>query len=159
MRISRIAADLGEVRRLLEIDFAEFNQTLRELGTPFLPIADPEHHTQVLRHFVSVNRKRIVDSRRERFFEDFASGKPLHDYLALSRLDQFEVPEEWPETYESPPEEVMTELVNSWLGTCGAPPMESCTRKLGDLDALRRRNESFVGRVLPTLSNLVTAHR
>lgn len=157
VRIARTAGDVGEIRRVLGIDFAEFNRTLRGLGRPFLPIADAEHHTQVLRHFVLANRKRILDSLRERFFEDFASGKPLDDYLVLSWLDRFDVPEEWPENYESPPEALMTELVNEWLDSHGALPMGSCTRDLEDLDDLRRRNESFVAKLLPKLSNLVTA--
>lgn len=157
VRIASTAGDVGEVRRALEIDFAGFNQTLLALGPPFLPIADPERHEQALRHFVSANRKRILDSLRERFLEDFQAGKALHEYISLSRLDRFEVPREWPETYESPSEALLTDYVNRWLESHGAAPLGSCTAKFEDLDELRQRNESRLGSILVKLGNLVTA--
>jgi hypothetical protein len=157
VRISGAARDVGEVRRVLEIDFARFNQTLLALGPPFRTLADPERHEQALRYFVSANRKGILDSLRERFIEDFHSGKALQDYVALSHLDQFEVPREWPETYESPSEGLMTEYVNQSLESHGALPLGAHTAQLEDIDELRRRNESRLGKILGRLGNLVTA--
>lgn len=157
VRIASTAGDVGEVRRALEIDFAGFNRTLLALGSPYRSIADPERHEQALRHFITANRKQILDSLRERFLEDFRAGKALNDYVALSRLDRFAVPEEWPETYESPSEALLGEYIDRWLESHGAPALGACTAELEDVDELRRRNESRLGSVLTRLGNLVTA--
>jgi hypothetical protein len=152
--VAERALGADELRRTLEIPFADFNRALRELGRP--PIHFVAEHDDAFRSFVATHRDRVLDAIRLHYFPAFKLRVDLSRYTKLRLLPGLEPDPDWLDTFVVPEDELMQRRITDWLGVEGIAPAPGDSR-LPSLDTVRQSNEALLDGQLPFVRSLVTA--
>lgn len=146
------APDLWTLRRRLGIPFGAFNETLIALG--MTPLTDENGHAAAMAAFRQEHREHILGCLRLAY----QGSESLEPYVAARQaIATIEPSAAWLPLYELPPSEVMSQVIDSWLGRHGAGPLAMWTGQLPPIDDLRRENRQRVQQVASRLQQLVVA--
>ncbi|MFI8931689.1 sacsin N-terminal ATP-binding-like domain-containing protein [Streptomyces sp. NPDC053474] len=158
IRLARTARDLDELRLLLDIDFAAFNETLGAL--PRLGrISHAEAHEEAVRGHLDLHRKALVNRLRRAAQGAFDAREPLPDWPVLRTLDWITAPESWEYTVDTADTPLIAAHVEAQLTLrLGAPaPREGA--HLPPVDQVRSGNRRAVAEAVADLVALVRAAR
>ena len=147
------AADRGELRERLELDFARFNAALVATGEP--PLKYPQLHEAAVREFIDCEKEQILGRIRTEFLDRWRGGLPLNEYVGVrDGLAALHPPAEWLDRFKFPPAEQIQGLVLDWLRDRGVHSLDTGSSLL-PLSDVRRKNrrflDSFSDRVAPVV--------
>ena len=147
------ATDYLELRAELGTSYKDFNAALVAMGQRSL--ADPASHDQSFEYFLKTRRDAILSRLRTRFAAAFHAGEDLSMYLAARKLKIARDPL-WVEEVEIPTDSMMTEAVNNWLRSAGAPTLDTSVEDQS-VDRMRTENRRTITTSGDTAGVLVRA--
>lgn len=151
------AASLADLREVLGIDYAGFNQTLAELGPPYTPIHNEEGHRQALAHFITRQRINILNSLRQGFIATFDARKSLDQYIDLREFRGLEPDPAWLNICDFPSDEMMITWVDEWLTGKGAQALGKNTEGLPPYEETRQKNREQFAELYRKLAKIIPA--
>lgn len=136
------SSNRNEVRRKLNVDYADFNLTLAELGEPILS-NEPE-----LRHsfnaYLLEMKVAVLDRLRRHYLADFQRSNSLEEYVARKSLSFIEFDESWIKSRELLDEETVKAHVERALTQVLGPDTSIALPSLSRVqDENRKRVQSF----------------
>jgi hypothetical protein len=152
---ARAASSIPELRRQLGLNYARFNQALRDMGEPYEPIWNRAGHQQALQHYLEENRERILAGLRARFLRTFRSGSRLDRYVAVRELGSIGPEEQWLDDFDIPPDAVLESHVQSWIARHGEDPIGLDV--LEPLAEVRKKNRAALKGAVELAAPLVEA--
>lgn len=147
---------LEQLRERLDLDFAAFNISLVETGSP--PDIDVEGHENQLGHYVAENEIAILEALRNAGAQLLDRFEPYFDYARLRRAVRELKPDPaWGMLYRTVPDDLVAGIVADWLVDCGAPALHANPNALPNVVAVRDTNGPVVRRVAAAAAPLVRA--
>lgn len=143
--------DMAEVRRRLNIDFAQLNRMLLAFAQE--PLSNEPELRRLFETWKDELRPEALDRLRRHFFNDYTAGGSLDKYVALRSLEFAEFPTEWVLDREEVSREDVSNLIHSRLDAAiGA----DVARELEPIGSVRTKIAKilrpFLERALPIIS-------
>jgi len=152
------ADDFGTLRDTLGIPYQQFNDALRGLGPPYVPISNVDGQAQAFRYFTNSKRDLILASLRDRFLADFEAGRGLSDYVRMrEELSALPPDSAWLDQCHLPDDELMERRVDAWLASVAAPPLSDVFHPPASADDLRRENREHIAQIAGRLARIIPA--
>ncbi|QIO48174.1 DUF3883 domain-containing protein (plasmid) [Rhizobium leguminosarum bv. trifolii] len=156
LKACRQAQSAAQLREILELDFARFNESLVATGSE--PLTYPAvHSSQLLNHIVE-HEMYILEALRNAAAPSLETFVPApyyahrRDGVRLMKPDPV-----WLTLYHFVPEAVLEERVAQWLERLGAPAIGSNPHALPDLTDVRTANLPAIGRFAAAATPVVRA--
>jgi hypothetical protein len=97
--VCKRAADHSELRRLLGLEFAQFNRALDEIGEPL--VSNEQELRLSYRAHLHKLKPNIVDRLRRHYFSSYAGGRELDEYVSRKTLEFIPFDDTWIPDHES----------------------------------------------------------
>ena len=143
VEICRTALVAGDFRKELELDFADFNESLTAVGLE--PETYPDLHASSIENFILEKQNEINECFRAAHASQLSSLQPIKSYAA-KRDSVLALPPDpaWLTICIEPPEDFLIEHVNAWLTEQNAPTLGWQGDGLQPLNEVRNFNQKFV---------------
>ncbi|MBI3796664.1 MAG: DUF3883 domain-containing protein [Deltaproteobacteria bacterium] len=143
IELARQNPDVSSLRSVLGLDLGRFNEALRGLGHPYVPINHREDHERAFNARIEQLRPKILDSLRAQFLDDFHAWQPLDRYVELRTLARLVPDASWYECYDELPEILVEQQVNAWLSSIGVPKLETTTETPALVDVREQNRQAL----------------
>ena len=156
LKVCKSALSTTELRELLDLDFASFNQSLIEVGLE--PDINHDIHDRCMVNFVHENEIRIIDALRVAHAGQLRCNKPAPTYFEARDMLRKILPNpDWLHLYKEPPEHLMVGEINAWLKDYGAQLNAADNHNLDPIDEVRESNRLTVSKFANKAHPLVLA--
>lgn len=118
---------INDVRRTLGIELVEFNEAIGSLGAPYQAINYAEDQQFAFHAYVKNINATLYDCLRGAFVGKFDAKEPLDAYVIAHELPDLVAKSEWAESFDSVPNQLMESVVNEWLASYDASPLNKAT--------------------------------
>ncbi|MEV0230923.1 DUF3883 domain-containing protein [Nonomuraea sp. NPDC050786] len=155
---ARSAHDVGELREITGIGFAEFNESLLALIPRYQPISHAEAHEEALSKRVDARRSELIDRLRAAYLSHFDAHTPIPGWIALRSLEWIIAPRAWALTVDSATVDLLDSHINASLDArLRELPEPAATVSLSSWRTLRESNIALVRSSLPEIRTLIQA--
>lgn len=138
-----------------DVDLADLNDVLAQLGPPYELIDMIEPHTATLEGFLTRNNSIVVESIRAGFRQQFKQGGDLSGYLSLRGTVPIRLPENFGMQSFTLSQAQMNGWLGDWFSESGIARLESLPAKKSRMESCRDYNLKLLRRMVPAIRTAV----
>jgi len=146
------------IQKRLDLEFAKFNECIVNTNGEVYAITYPDEHKISMKIFLEEHRDRLVACLQNRYLTTFDNQGELVDFVTLkNELLTLPPDSSWLLSYEEPPLDVITAMVNAWLERKGFPRFDTFDPKLPLWSMVIKANEKTLKQFIVNKIKVINA--